>query len=182
MDTQARFTELESAGTTTEEALALYDALDVVLLDELWGRWKGSGFHTGHPMDGILEAYRWYGKEFIDPERVHPLIFSAPDGSTFLVDPRRMPLGLATRFPVPRSPAVAQLFQASRFLLTTDEPRARARMTEYRGKVSATMIYDDLPVLDVFRKVDRDTLLGAMDLRGLERPLFFVLRRERSPG
>ena len=33
-------------------------------------------------------------------------------------------------------------------------PLARLRMTEYRGVVSATMIYDSLPLNDVFRKVD----------------------------
>jgi hypothetical protein len=178
MDARARFAEMEGAGASSEEALALYDQLDVVRLDEMWGRWKGSGFHTRHPMDGILEAYAWYGKEFIDAERVHPLLFSDTRGGTFIVDPRRMPLGLALRFPVPRSPVAAKAFRAVRWLLRTDQPRARLRMTEHRDKVSATMIYDDLPVMDVFRKVDHDTLLGAMDLRGLERPLFFVLRRE----
>jgi hypothetical protein len=30
----------------------------------------------------------------------------------------------------------------------------------------------------VFRKVDDDTLVGAMDLRGLEMPFMFVLRRD----
>jgi hypothetical protein len=51
-------------------------------------------------------------------------------------------------------------------------------MTEYRGVVSATMSYDDLPVHDVFRAVDGDTVVGAMDLRGLEQPFLFFLRRE----
>jgi hypothetical protein len=45
------------------------------------------------------------------------------------------------------------------------------------GAAGATMIYDTLPILDVFRRVDRDTLLGVMDLRGA--PFFvFTLRRE----
>jgi hypothetical protein len=44
--------------------------------------------------------------------------------------------------------------------------------------VTATMSYDALPINDVFRKVDNDTVLGAMDLRGLQMPLMFVLRRE----
>ena len=51
-------------------------------------------------------------------------------------------------------------------------------MTEYRGVVSATMCYDDLPIHDVFRLVDDDTVLGLMDLRGLEQPFVFFLRRE----
>jgi len=32
------------------------------------------------------------------------------------------------------------------------------------------MCYDALPINDVFRKVDNDTVLGALDLRGLQMP------------
>ena len=39
------------------------------------GRWRGSGLPTGSPLDGLLEAYGWYGKEFLDAETVHPLLF-----------------------------------------------------------------------------------------------------------
>ena len=63
-------------------------------------------------------------------------------------------------------------------LLQTEQPKARLRMTEYRGVVSATMIYDSLPINDVFRKVDEDCVLGAMDMRFTPQPFFFVLRRE----
>ena len=63
-------------------------------------------------------------------------------------------------------------------MLQTEEPKARLRMTEYRGVVSATMIYDSLPINDIFRKVDDDTVLGVMDLRFTPQPFFFVLRRE----
>jgi hypothetical protein len=51
-------------------------------------------------------------------------------------------------------------------------------MTNYRGKVSATLIYDDLPINDAFRLVDTNTVLGVMDLKGMEQPFFFVLNRE----
>lgn len=62
--------------------------------------------------------------------------------------------------------------------METDQFKARLRMTEYRGKLSATMIYDDWPTLDVFRQVDGDTVLGVMDARGMAAPYFFVLRRD----
>ena len=42
-----------------------------------------------------------------------------------------------------------------------------------------TMVYDNLPINDVFRKVDEDTVLGVMDLKGMKKPFFFVLRREK---
>ena len=43
------------------------------------------------------------------------------------------------------------------------------------------MIYDSLPINDVFRKVDEDCVLGAMDMRFTPQPFFFVLRREGRP-
>ena len=65
-------------------------------------------------------------------------------------------------------------------MIATTKPHARLRLTEHRGVVSATMCYDALPVNDVFRKVDDQTLLAVMDLRGMERPFLFVFRREAS--
>lgn len=85
-------------------------------------------------------------------------------------------LGVAKRV---ASPA---LVGAAALIAGTKEPKARLRMTEYRGVVSATMIYDALPIHDVFRRVDDETVIGAMDLRGHDRPYFFFLRREERPG
>ena len=43
---------------------------------------------------------------------------------------------------------------------------------------SAAMLYDHLPIVDVFRRLDAHTLLGVMDARGISQPFFFTLRRE----
>jgi hypothetical protein len=40
------------------------------------------------------------------------------------------------------------------------------------------MVYDALPIIDVFRRVGPDVVLGAMDMRGLPAPFFFLLERE----
>jgi len=42
------------------------------------------------------------------------------------------------------------------------------------------MIYDQLPINDVFRRVSDDAVVGAMDLKGSPSPYFFVLRRDDS--
>lgn len=34
---------------------------------------------------------------------------------------------------------------------------------EFRGEVTATMVYDGMPVLDHFKRVDDDTLMGIMN-------------------
>ena len=55
--------------------------------------------------------------------------------------------------------------------------QAQLRAVEYRGVVTATMIYDRHPILDHFRAIDSDTLLGLMDRKGEAAPLSFMLRR-----
>ena len=54
---------------------------------------------------------------------------------------------------------------------------ASLRAVEHRGVVTATMVYDNHPVFDHFRRVDGATVLGLMDRKGEPAPLFFWLRR-----
>lgn len=166
---------------STAEALAYFDALEAVDLDFMLGAWRGEGFHTGHPMDGLLEACHWRGKRFESTEDVHPLVFTTRGGRAQSVNPIFMgpTLGLAARGRLPKSRWLGGLVQLLLPLVATSRSRARLRMTEYRGRVSATMIYDQLPINDVFRRLDGDTVLGAMDLKGMPEPFFFLLRRER---
>jgi hypothetical protein len=52
---------------------------------------------------------------------------------------------------------------------------------EFRGEPTATMVYDGQPVLDHFKWIDDDTLLGVMNGKGVldqERHYYFVLVRE----
>jgi Domain of unknown function (DUF4334)/GXWXG protein len=168
-----------SAGTTAATALAFFDSLPAVGLDAVIGRWRGTGLPAGSPLDGLLEAYGWYGKEFVDPEAAYPLLFRDRAGRPTPVNPAVAPTSLLRARPeLARLPAARAAFTAIRPLLHTRRPTARLRMLEHRGRLSAAMIYDALPVIDVFRRVDDDTLLGLMDLRGLPDPFLFVLRRD----
>ena len=177
-----RLRQLES-GTTTEAALAFFDALPPVELATLIGSWRGKGLETGHPMDGLLERFGWHGKRFTGPDGAHPLVFEPTKGGVFSVNPAMIPVGFVLRHAdLFRHPLAARLFRVFGAVLRTDQPKARLRMTEHRGVVSAAMIYDFLPINDIFRKVDDDTVLGVMDLRYTPQPLFFVLRREGQPG
>lgn len=54
---------------------------------------------------------------------------------------------------------------------------ASLRQVTYRDVTSATMIYDNNPTFDYFRKVDADTVMGVMDHKGDAQPLFFYLQR-----
>lgn len=170
---------LQAGRASGEQALALFDRLPPVDLAFMLGAWRGEGFDTGHPLDGLLEICHWHGKRFESPEAVHPLVFRAIGGGLVRVDPRWMGPGLSRidRLP-PRHPWMGRLFQLLLPLLRTRRSRARLRMTEYRGCLSATMLYDQQPINDVFRRIDDDTVFGLMDLKGMERPFFFILRRE----
>lgn len=166
-------------GTTTAAALSFYDGLGPVPVDDMMGSWRGSELPTGHPFDGLLPPLGWHGKRFDSADAVHPLVFTAPGGRLLNVNPALIPLRLLVRTPgVFHHPLALQAGRLARPLLRTKRPRARLRMLEYRGVLSAAMSYDDLPIHDCFRLVDPDTVVGAMDVRGVDQPFLFVLRRE----
>jgi hypothetical protein len=132
-------------------------------------------------MDGLLEAYNWHGKRFDNPEEVHPLVFTTRQGELVSVNPKYAGPFLRQvggRIPIPKAPVFGRIFQFMLPLVTTAASKARLRMTSYRGQVTATMIYDQLPINDVFRKIDDRSVFGAMDLKGMEVPFFFRLDRE----
>jgi hypothetical protein len=168
---------LETAQATTADALQLFDSLEPVDLDFMIGRWQGSGINTAHPMDGLLEALNWYGKEFVDLENVHPLLFL--DNQQHLIKVAPPPIGMDWVFKIPmaKDKAMKPLLVQATSLLKTEKSQARLRMLEYRGKVSATLIYDYLPINDSFHKIDDNTVLGIMDFKTIPQPFFFVLRR-----
>jgi len=56
--------------------------------------------------------------------------------------------------------------------------RARLRRIDYRGAVSAAMIYDRLPIIDHFRAVDDDTVMGLMETRGRRGAAFYLTRKK----
>lgn len=174
-----RLVAFERDGGTTTEILALFDSLPPVSTEALHGRWRGSGLPSGHPMDGLLERFGWYGKEFNGPEDVQPLLCKGRSGKIFGLNPAFVPMGLVSRHVGLFHNRFAEAaFALSARAVGTTRPTARLRMTEFRGVVTATMIYDCLPIQDMFRAAARDVLLGVMDLRGMAQPFFFVLRRE----
>lgn len=168
-------------GMDTKQALERFDQLPAVRNDEMIGSWAGSGLPTGHRLDGLLETLGWKGKRFEDQETVHPLVFADSRGE-FLVDPAWLPARLLPHAGVLTSGAVGRVAESlsRRGLLrvaTTRRPGARLRRVEHRGMVSAAMVYDALPIIDHFRRLDEVTLLGLMDARALE-PYFFQLHRQ----
>lgn len=174
---------LPDAPTTTDDALALFDAAPAVDPEFMFDTWRGAELPTHHPLDGMLAASGWWGKQFRDPETVHPLLFPTADGNgLWPLNPALAftGLGVATKVPAAKSMRFNRIITAGKPALRARGPKARLRTTRYRGVDTATMIYDQLPINDVFRRLDDRTVLGAMDLRGSDRPYFFVLQRDNS--
>jgi hypothetical protein len=174
---------LTTVPTTTAEALDVFDAAPAVEPEFMLGTWRGAEVPTGHPLDGLLAVSGWWGKQFLSAEKVHPLLFPTRDGNAlWAMNPVLAfgSLGVATKLPFTKHLSLTRPVTALRPVLRTSAPKARLRTTRYRGVDTATMIYDQLPINDVFRKLSEDEVIGAMDLRGVPRPYFFVLRRDTS--
>lgn len=56
---------------------------------------------------------------------------------------------------------------------------AQLREVKFRGKVSASLIYDNKAIMDYFRKIDDNTLLGLGEMKG-NLTFFFYLTREKT--
>lgn len=164
---------------STEEILSVFDELDSVSIEFMVSRWKGSEVNTNHPLNGLLDVTRWYGKEFVSTDQVHPLLFTDSNNTIFKVKPNPLAMKLALRYSILKSRILTPIFSFLTVLSKTKTSQARVRMMEYRQKISATMIYDNLPIHDVFRKIDEDTVLGLMDYKYVSNPFFFVLKRDK---
>lgn len=174
-----RLERLERVGANATEALKFFDALPAAPLEAMFGRWRGAGLHTGHRLDGMLEAFGWYGKAFADGENVHPLLFRHGN-RVISIDPRWLPVALTGRLQLQHRPSVVAAFKVAKFIIATQRPTARLRQVSARGVSTAAMVYDRQPIIDFFRTVAPGVVLGLMDFRG-HAPLFFTLRRVGDP-
>lgn len=153
-DTRAEFEALRTAESAEPSDLdRLWADLDTVTVPEILGSWRGGDFATGHVASQVLTKVRWHGKRFDGPLAAVPLL--CRDGQDELYSNKDAGGGgEASLWPV-----------------------------EFRGEVTATMVYDRMPVFDHFKKVDDDTLMGIMngklaDTFGIEDLYYFWLERE----
>ncbi|MDP9822347.1 DUF4334 domain-containing protein [Nocardioides massiliensis] len=129
-----RFENLRSAThVEVADVEALWARCRTVGVEEVLGAWRGGDFAVGHPVSNLLTSARWHGKRFDSPTEAHPLICRDEHGE--LYSEKTMGGG-----------GYASLWEVG-----------------FRGEVTATMVYDRLPVLDQFKAVDDNALLGVMN-------------------
>jgi hypothetical protein len=153
-DAHERFQRLRTSDSPSLEELdALWADLTPVGVEEVLGAWRGGDFATGHPASAVLTQVRWHGKTFHSALDAQPLICVGEDGERYS-NLKAGGGGEASLWPV-----------------------------EFRGETTATMVYDRMPVLDHFKKVDDDTLMGIMNGKlesafGISDLYYFWLERE----
>jgi len=153
-DLRTRFDELRAAEAADPADLdALWADLDTVTVEEVLGPWLGGDFATGHLASRVLDQIRWHGKRFDSPLAARPLVCRGEDGELY------SNLGAG-------GGGEASLWAVG-----------------FRGEVTATMVYDKMPVFDHFKKVDDDTLMGIMNGKleaafGVPELYYFWLERD----
>ncbi len=154
MSTRERFDALAADPAPAPADLdALWADLRTVGVEEMLGSWRGGDFATGHPASGLLTKIAWHGKRFDSPLEGHPLICRGEDGELYS-NTQAAAGGHSSLWPV-----------------------------GFRGEVTATMVYDAMPVLDHFKAVDERTVMGIMNGKlaayfGTDDPYYFWLERE----
>lgn len=181
---------LTKDGLSQEAAFKLFDELPPVSAEEMIGSWIGKEIPTGHPMDGLLTLCPWRGKQFVDSETVHPLVFNHRSGSTYYLNPDQIfkYINLILRSKILKKrinsekTADPHAFDWLLKRFKTPHSKARLRVISYRNAQTAAMVYDHVAIIDVFKRIDENTLLGVMDVKHLlkDKSYFFLLEKDTT--
>jgi hypothetical protein len=161
-----------------DETAEWFSSLEPVRPDDMVGLWKGRGHPSGHPLDGVLENLRWFGKRFHPDMRADALLFEGAPGRLVAVDPKMFPIGWAIRLArFGRTKSAVNLFSHVR-------PRVRAKSTTAslenrmdRSVMTAAMVYDQQPIVDMFRRISDTEIAGKMVVEGDDRRFYFRLNK-----
>jgi len=145
----------------------LYNELSPVSLGFMAGQWHGTDVPCAHPLNGVLKGYRWHGKTFHAPDtngtyRVDPLVMQSCFSNRLF--PLFVPPFLLLKYGLfmPGLCFLAPLLSPIALVPATKHPQGTLQKREYAGKVSAAMVYNTVPIVDSFHKLDENTVLGCM--------------------
>ncbi|WP_104668862.1 DUF4334 domain-containing protein [Ensifer adhaerens] len=161
-----------------QAALERFRRLPPITPRELVGLWRGRCIATGHPFDGVLENLGWFGKRFGSDLRADALLFRAGPGRLRAIDPKWAPLRLALRcHRFGRTLIARSIFSHLQRVFQAKGPVACLKTLAFDGAASAAMVYDDQPIIDHFRKIDENRIMGLMIIRNDQRVYAFELTR-----
>ena len=109
-------------------------------------------------------------------------MFRSGERRLVAIDPKRIPLRLALRFHrLGKARAARNLFSYLQRRLRANGPVASVQVLSFDGLASAAMVYDALPIVDHFRRIDGKHVMGTMVISGDDRLYFFELERVEGP-
>ncbi|AAM54980.1 DUF4334 domain-containing protein [Rhizobium sp. MC63] len=116
----------------------------------------------GASFDGVLEDLGWFGKRFTPDMRADVLLFRAGDRRLVAVDPKWIPLRLTLRFyKIDRTRVASNQVFLSPAPAAGEGPVASLKAMMFGCVKSAAMVYDDQPIVDHFRRIDAERIMGA---------------------
>lgn len=85
MNAEQRLAKIIGSGETCDRDTVeeLYDRLAPVSVDFMLGTWRGGLFNRRDALAGMLLGMNWYGKRFVSPDHVEPLLCRSVDGSIY---------------------------------------------------------------------------------------------------
>lgn len=163
---------------TNEKALDWFRTLEPVDTAEMIGLWRGSGCPSGHPLDGVLENLGWFGKRFHQNLRADALLFEKAPRKLIAIDPAYFPIRWTFGF----ASIGRKAFARSLFPHITPHLRARGTTAFLQSRmddelITAAMVYDRQPIVDVFRRSKHGQMIGKMIIEGDPRHYFFELAK-----
>jgi len=147
---------------------AFFDQLPPVELEFMVGTWRYANVPSNNRQDYLLEMIDFHGKRFYGADtnyQVDPVICWSGGK---LIRVGSMPYWLFKRIPEttpsreqPVRRAILHKYNQCCVLpfSQTKEPHAHNMIVEHRGVCTTAMVYDHMPMVDVFKKVDDNTIM-----------------------
>ena len=160
-----------------------FKTLGPVLPAEMVGLWRGEDIPSDHPFDGVLENLQWFGKRFLPDLRADALLFQWKPDRLVPLEPAAFPIRLAIRLaPLGRTSLARKLFSHVQKVARAHGTTAKLTLRMVDGLETTAMVYDKLPVIDVFGRVAENEVAGMMVVDGDDRWYFFRLRKVIPSG
>ncbi|OJD30603.1 transcription factor cmr1 protein [Diplodia corticola] len=143
LDLIAASSENHSVPVSAAHLLSLYDSLGPLTPSELIGEWSASSFNTGHPAHPWLKSINWVGIRFWSVDDVEPIVVAVT------TENKNQNNGVSEKV-------------WSRKKWMEEFGNGQVIEAKFRDVVSATMVCDDHPILNYYRKVSDTVVLGVM--------------------
>lgn len=158
-----------------------FQGLEPVNPLDLVGLWKGTDIPSGHPLDGVLGNLGWFGKRFHPDLRADALLFQWRPGRLVPIEAALFPIKFVLwAAPFGRTSVARGLSSYLQKMFRARGQTACLKLLQFKGGLTAAMVYDEQPVTDYIRRISADTVAGMMCVDGDPRRFFFKLERVRD--